>query len=127
MELRPVKERKKNLYPTNSDSKKTNFIKYFPAISPEVLNNSTMIPVAVPSYMTQLQISKAIRNNALFIMIIFLILLIKNKIKMKQIINENNEEATKKIKKYIKINWVFLIISAIVVITMIIRIQIIKN
>lgn len=58
---------------------------------------------------------KLVGNVNFIITAIFLFLLIKNKIKMKKDTNQD-VEVTKKIKKHIKINWIFLIISIIVMI-----------
>ena len=122
MELKPVKEREKKLYPTISESKKSNFMKniVFSVIDiTSIKPTGEAIPVAVPSYM-QLEILKLVRNVTFITTAIFIFLLIKNKIKMKKDTNQD-VEVTRKIKKHIKINWIFLIISIIVMIATIIE------
>ena len=130
MELKPVKESEKKLYPTVSESKKSNVMKNI-AFSVASINITNMepiyiaVPVYAPSYMP-LKIFRLVRNVTFITTAIFLFLLIKNKIKMKKD-TKQDVEVTKKIKKHIKINWIFLIISIIVMIATIIGIVILKN
>ena len=132
MDLKPIKESKKNLYPTVSESKKTNFMKNIAfsvaAIDITKVSMEPMfiaVPAYAPSYMP-LIIFRLVRNVSFFTTAIFLFLLIKNKMKMKKDANQDTE-VTNRIKKHIKINWIFLVISIIVMIATIIGIVIIKN
>lgn len=118
MELKPIKESKKNLYPTISESKKSNFMKNILLASAIDINAIQNIYIAVPIYAPvymPLRICRIVRNATFITTAIFLLLLIKNKIKMKKSINEN-EEKTNRIKKHIKIDWWLLIISLIIMI-----------
>lgn len=127
MELKPVKGNEKKLYPTISESKKSNFMKniaFFVATIDPTRVGPTMY-VAVPAY-APLKIFRLVRNVTFITTAIFLFLLIKNKIKMKKDAKQD-VEVTKKIKKHIKINWIFLIISIIVMSATIIGIAILKN
>ena len=100
MELKPVKEREKKLYPTISESKKSNLMKNIVFSMVDITSTKPTgeaIPVAVPSYM-QLEILKLVRNVTFITTSIFIFLLIKNKIKMKKDTNQD-VEVTRKIKK----------------------------
>lgn len=134
MELKPIKEIKEVNYPTLSNSKKTNFLKNMllaaTAIRPQdmILYVATPMYVAEPSYMIPLKICKLVRNVTIVTSILSLILLIKNKIKIKKSISENGvEEKLKKINKHIKINWIFLILSIIIMIGVIIFMRVIEG
>ncbi len=115
MELKPIQESKKNLYPTISESKKSNFMKNILLASAiNVKPEPVPCVIAVRVYMP-LEICRLVRNTTFITTAIFLLLLIKNKIKMKKSINES-EEKINRIKKHIKINLWLLIISLIIMI-----------
>lgn len=130
MEIKPIKESKKNLYPTINESKKSNFIKnivfYVAAIDiTRIEPLYVAVPVYAPSYMP-LKIIRLVRNVTFITTVISLFLLIKNKLKIKKDINLD-EKITKKIKKHIKINRIFLIISILVMIATMIGIAILNE
>ena len=134
MELKPIKEIKEVNYPTLSNSKKTNFLKNMllaaTAIRPQdmIMYVATPMYVAEPSYMIPLKICKLVRNVTIITAILSLILLIRNKIKIKKSINESGvEEKLKKINKHIKINWIFLVLSIIIMIGAIIFMKVIEG
>lgn len=118
MELKPIKENKKALYPTISESKKNKRMKNILLAAGALDINAFQseiyiaVPVYAPVYMP-LKVFRTIRNVTFLTTVIFLFLLIKNKIKMKKSTNQK-EETTKKIKKHIKIDWWLLIISIVV-------------
>ncbi len=120
MELKPLKESKKVLYPTISESKskKSNFMKSVLFASAINIENPPPIYVAIPVYYNiyvPLTICRLVRNTTFITTIIFLLLFIKNKIKMKKSINEN-EEKINRLKKCIKIDSTLFIVSFIIMI-----------
>ena len=117
MELKPVKEREKKLYPTISESKKSNFMKniVFSAVDITSIKPTGEVFIQVNDIHKKVEFLKLVGNVTFITTAIFLFLLIKNKTKMKKDTNQD-VEVTKKIKKHIKINWIFLIISIIVMI-----------
>ena len=95
MDLKPIKESKKNLYPTISESKKLNFIKKiaFPIAINDITKMEPIyiaVPIYAPSYMP-LKIFRLVRNVTFITTAIFLFLIIKNKIKMKKDANQDTE------------------------------------
>ena len=74
------------------------------------------VPIYAPVYMP-LKICRLVRNTTFITTAIFLLLLIKDKIKMKKSINDN-EEKINTIKKHIKIDlWLFIISLIIMIIS----------
>ena len=129
MELKPIKEKNEVLYPTIKEIPKSKFkeeILLAMVATPQIMPVAVVCYVAVPTYMPLKVVLRIVRNATFITTVIFLFLLIKNKIKMKKNINQD-EEITKKTKKHIKINWIFLIISIVVMIGTIIWIAILKN
>lgn len=120
MELKPIKESKKVLYPTISESRKPNFMENLLLASAIDIQNIQPIYIAVPIYAPvymPLKICRLVRNTTFITTAIFLLLLIKNKIKMKKSINDN-EEKINTIKKHIKIDlWLFIISLIIMIIS----------
>ncbi len=119
MELKPVKKVKRSEKKLNqiiSESKKSNILKklFFSVIELPVYSDEDLC-IHVNDIFMKMKFLKLVGNVTFITTSIFLFLLIKNKIKMKKDTNQD-VEVTKKIKKHIKINWIFLIISIIVMI-----------
>ena len=119
MELKPVKKVKRSEKKLNqiiSESKKSNILKklFFSVIELPVYSDEDLC-IHVNDIFMKMEFLKLVGNVTFITTSIFLFLLIKNKIKMKKDTNQD-VEVTKKIKKHIKINWIILIISIIVMI-----------
>lgn len=134
MEIKPVKEKKELNYPTLSKSNKQSFFRNMllatTAIRPQdmILYVATPMYVAEPAYMIPLKICKLVRNVTVITAILSLILLIKNKIKIKKAINEKEvREKVNKTKKYIIINYFFLILSILIMLGTIILMLVIEG
>ena len=128
MELKPIKESKKILYPTISESKKSNFMTNILLASAINIDLDPMVcAIAVPIYAPVYMPLKIVRNVTFITTVIFLLLLIKNKIKMKKSINDN-EEKINTIKKHIKIDlWLFIISLIIMIISIGITFYVVKQ
>ena len=116
MELKPVKKSEKKLNQIISESKKSNILKkiVFSVIELPVYSGEDLC-IYVNDIFIKMEFLKLVGNVTFITTAIFLFLLIKNKIKMKKDTNQD-VEVVKKIKKHIKINWIFLIISMSVMI-----------
>ena len=116
MELKPVKKSEKKLNQIISESKKSNILKkiVFSVIELPVYSDEDLC-IYVNDIFMKMEFLKLVGNVTFITTAIFLFLLIKNKTKMKKDTNQD-VEVVKKIKKHIKINWIFLIISMSVMI-----------
>lgn len=119
MELKPIEEKNKALYPTIKEVPKSSFIKeMFMAAN---ISELPVIYVAVPSYLDNvpIKICSLLRWIFSIITILSSILLVVNKIKINKCKNENEmAEKLSKLNKHRKIKWWILGISiAIIVIT----------
>ncbi len=118
MDLKPIKESKKNFYPTISEANQSSFIKKMVLSTIAGNDIPSIMAVYAPSYIT-VRIFGFVRVASFFTTVLFLFLLIKDIIKMKKDTNQDTE-VTNKIKEHIKINLIFLIITIIVMIATVI-------
>ncbi len=109
MELKPVNESSKAIYPTREKAPKGNLAKK--VILPLAITPDPM-PVAVPFGNTTRSIASLVRVVFSATTVLSFLLLIIDTIKMKKGANQD----TKTIKKHTKIEWIILIISVIAVI-----------
>ncbi len=112
MELKPVNESSKAIYPTREKAPKGDLAKKVILPLAAISITPDPMPVAVPFGNTTRSIASLVRVVFSATTVLSFLLLIIDTIKMKKGTNQD----TKTIKKHTKIEWILLIISVIAVI-----------